>query len=69
MDEHKFIADVERMVDGLVKKLYDSPKSLRGHLNYWLGRLDGTCDAKPWNSVDIQRLRAKISTTIETLPW
>jgi hypothetical protein len=67
MNEDKFLADVERTVDGLVKGLHDSPISLKGHLNYWLGVLDGHCNAKGWVSADRQRLFAKITTILETL--
>jgi hypothetical protein len=67
MNEEKFLANIERTVDALVKRLTDSPISLKGHLHYWLGVLDGYCDANRWVSADRQRLFAKISTIIDTL--
>lgn len=67
-DEFEFLADVEKTVNKLCRDLNDSPISLKGHLHYWLGVLDGTCNAKNWVSVDRQRVFAHISTKIETLP-
>jgi hypothetical protein len=67
-DEFAFLADVEKTVNKLCRDLNDSPISLKGHLHYWLGVLDGTCNAKNWVSADRQRVFAHISTKIETLP-
>ena len=67
-NEFEFLADIEKTVNNLVRDLNDSPISLKGHLHYWLGVLDGTCNVKGWHSADRQRVFAKIHTTIETLP-
>lgn len=67
MSEYAFLRSIETRVNTLVQELNDSPKSLKGHLHYWLGVLDGYCDAKGWQSADRQRVFAKISATIETL--
>jgi hypothetical protein len=68
MNEAEFLADVEKKVAKLCRDLNDSPISLMGHLHYWLGALDGTCNAKEWHSADRQRVFAFITTKIETLP-